>query len=184
MPSPSEEFSGSPSRARRSPTTAFVLVHGGNHAAACWERLVPHLEAEARAVDLPGRGSRPGDLRRVRLLDWCDAVVEEIDQVRADHVILVGHSLAGVFLPAAAEARADKVAHLVLIAGVIPPEGSRQRQNMPWIGRAAMRCYTRDGILKRPPRRLARALFCNDMDRETADWTVRQLVPEAAGVFD
>lgn len=43
--------------------TDFVLVHGGSHAAWCWDRLVPLLAADERvgavvAVDLSGHGSK------------------------------------------------------------------------------------------------------------------------------
>lgn len=145
---------------------------------------MPCLDAEARAVDLPGRGSRPADLGAVGLADWIDAVVEEIDAVQAPRVVLVGHSLAGVILPAVAERRTGKVAHLVLVAAVIPPPGATPRQIMSWPARGWGRLHTRRGVLSPPGGRLARMLFCNDMDEATAQWLGSGLVPEAAGVFD
>ena len=39
----------------------FVFVHGGFHAAWCWERTIAELEAlghDGVAVDLPGHGAR------------------------------------------------------------------------------------------------------------------------------
>ena len=39
----------------------FVLVHGGFHAAWCWERTIPELNRlgyDAVAVDVPGHGDR------------------------------------------------------------------------------------------------------------------------------
>lgn len=161
-----------------------MLVHGGNNTSRCWDRLKPHLGPEVRAVDLPGRGSRPADLRHVGLSDWTDAVVEEIDRARSPHVVLVGHSLAGVIVPAAAERRAGKVVHLVLVAAVIPRPGTTQRRNLPWHARAWGRLQTQDGILKPARGRLARSLFCNDMDDATAEWMIGGLVPEAVRVFD
>lgn len=161
-----------------------MLVHGGNHTSQIWDRLLPVLDAEARAVDLPGRGSRPADLRVVKLSDWIDAVVEEIDGVKSPRVVLVGHSLAGLILPAVAERRAGRVVHLVLVAAVIPPPGTTPRHNMSWLARAWGRLQTRDGILRPPRGRLARVLFCNDMDEATAEWLVGGLVPEAVRVFD
>ena len=40
----------------------FVLVHGASHGAWCWERMIPHLEADAQvaavvAVELVGLGT-------------------------------------------------------------------------------------------------------------------------------
>lgn len=42
--------------------TSIVLVHGGAHAAWCWNRVVPHLTGDRRvsevvALDLPGHGA-------------------------------------------------------------------------------------------------------------------------------
>lgn len=38
---------------------SFVLIHGAGFGANCWDELIPHLNTEALAVDLPGRGTRP-----------------------------------------------------------------------------------------------------------------------------
>ncbi|MEH6382571.1 MAG: alpha/beta fold hydrolase, partial [Dietzia cercidiphylli] len=37
---------------------SFLLVHGAGMGATSWERLIPHLNGPAVAVDLPGRGAR------------------------------------------------------------------------------------------------------------------------------
>lgn len=36
----------------------YVLVHGATFAASCWDLLVPYLDDDVIAIDLPGRGSR------------------------------------------------------------------------------------------------------------------------------
>ena len=45
-------------RLERQELVMFVLVHGAGMGANCWDRLLPHLDRPAIAVDLPGRGSR------------------------------------------------------------------------------------------------------------------------------
>ena len=77
----------------------FVLVHGGGFGASCWEPLIPYLEGEVHAVDLPGRGRTPGDLAVVGIDDFVDTVVSEIDSNDLGEVTLVGHSMAGLTLP-------------------------------------------------------------------------------------
>jgi pimeloyl-ACP methyl ester carboxylesterase len=53
---------------------ALVLVHGGALAADSWELTVEEIhrlcpELSILAVDLPGRRSKPGDLRTVTVAD-------------------------------------------------------------------------------------------------------------------
>ena len=63
---------------------ALVLVHGGGLAANSWEltineirRLTPELTV--LAVDLPGRCAKPGDLFTVKIADFVDSVVGDIE---------------------------------------------------------------------------------------------------------
>jgi len=86
------------------PVPDLVLVHGGAHAAGCWERTVAEQARQAPelrvlAVDLPGRGSKPADLTAVRIADYIDSVVADIEGAGLGDVVVVGHSLAGVTVP-------------------------------------------------------------------------------------
>src|SRR3954471_18240413 len=52
-----------PRRRPVSERTTVVLVHGAMHSARSWDRVVAELDRRdvpARAIDLPGRGSRAG----------------------------------------------------------------------------------------------------------------------------
>ena len=100
----------------------YVLVHGGGFAASCWDELVPLLDGEVIAVDLPGRGARPVELSTVTLSDFADAVVEEIGD--REDVVLVGHSLAGVTLPHVAGRVPDQLRRTVYVSCSVPPTGT------------------------------------------------------------
>ncbi|MFY1599596.1 alpha/beta fold hydrolase, partial [Micromonospora sp. WMMD737] len=70
----------------------FVLVHGGFHAAWCWEKTVAELRAlghEAVAVDLPGHGALVD--QESTLANRRDAVVTAM-QSGTGPCVLVGHS--------------------------------------------------------------------------------------------
>jgi pimeloyl-ACP methyl ester carboxylesterase len=59
---------------------SFVLIHGAGFGANCWDELIPHLDTEALAVDLPGRGTRADvSLRAITLADCADAVREDVE---------------------------------------------------------------------------------------------------------
>ena len=156
----------------------YVLVHGGAHGAWCWEPLLPHLGEPALAVDLPGRGPRPADLARVGVADFAEAVVEEILARDLRHVVLVGHSLAGITLPRVAARVAGRIARLVFISCVLPEPG---RSVLEALGASLPEGVGPDpgsaaGVLPEP---VAREMFCNDMDESQARFVLDRLGPEA-----
>ncbi|QXC61765.1 alpha/beta hydrolase [Aquihabitans sp. G128] len=105
------------------PQATYVLVHGGGSSARFWDRLLPLLDRPAIAVDLPGRGSRPGPIERVSVDDEAAAVVSDVEAEVDGPVVLVAHSSAGLLIPAAVAALGDRVVHVVLNAALVPPEG-------------------------------------------------------------
>ena len=96
--------------------TPIVLIHGGASDARCWERLVPLLDGQALAVDLPGRGAHPAHLESVTFADCADSVLSDIGAAGFEEVMLVGHSLAGCSMPAIIGALGDRVRHAVFVA--------------------------------------------------------------------
>ena len=83
----------------------LVLVHGGAHAGDCWELTVAELariapELRVLAVDLPGRGARPADLTALRITDFVNSAVADIEGAGLGDVVVVGHSMAGLVVPA------------------------------------------------------------------------------------
>ncbi|MCW2886665.1 MAG: alpha/beta hydrolase fold [Streptosporangiaceae bacterium] len=159
----------------------FVLVHGGSHGSWCWERMIPHLDHPALAVDLPGRAGRPGDLRRLRVADFVTAIVEDIERADLHDVVLVGHSMAGVSVPQVAARLADRVRALVLIAASVPPAGASLLRLLPPHIRATVWVTATVGRF-RPlplPRAMARRMFCNDMSEEERDFTLSRICLDA-----
>jgi pimeloyl-ACP methyl ester carboxylesterase len=79
---------------------ALVLVHGGGHAADCWEPTIDELHRQSReltvlAVDLPGRRRKTGDLLHLTIADFVESVVGDIEDAGLGNIVLVGHSMAG-----------------------------------------------------------------------------------------
>src|SRR5690606_25881978 len=108
---------------------ALVLVHGGVHAADCWDLLVAELgrqdpELRTLAVDLPGRGRTPGDLATATVDQWVHSVVGDIEAAGLGDIVIVGHSMAGVTVPGVvAELGARRVREMVLVSAFVPPQG-------------------------------------------------------------
>lgn len=62
---------------------ALVLVHGGGLAADSWELTVEEIhrlapELPVLALDMPGRRSKPGDLREMTIANYVDSLVGDI----------------------------------------------------------------------------------------------------------
>jgi pimeloyl-ACP methyl ester carboxylesterase len=161
-------------------TLGAVLIHGGCHTAACWNHLSDKLSIPFIAPDLPGRRADATPLRDVTLEMCVRTVVNAVDVAGFDPVIIVGHSLGGITAVAAADALKERVAHLVLVAAVVPAEGECLLDNVSMATRRIAHWALRGPILRAPPPWLVRMLFCNDMHAELAAETVAGIVPDAA----
>jgi pimeloyl-ACP methyl ester carboxylesterase len=105
--------------------TTFVLVHGAFHGAWCWVKLIPELAARGHrglAPDLPGFGDDRTPIERVSLAGNAAAIAGLLKH-QAEPVVLVGHSLAGVSISAAAELIPERVRLLVYLAAFLPRDG-------------------------------------------------------------
>ena len=188
---PSVRAEGSePQSGVRTAGCGLVLIHGGWHTAACWTPTVTALGRRAPTlpvvpVDLPGRGSTPGDLRSLTLEQCVDSVIEQIERANLEKVV-VAHSMGGLSAPqVVARLGARRVRRLVLIAAVVPPEGKRMLDLIPPPARWTASWFFRDGAPpRRPLRRLcARWWFGHDLNREQREFLYGQLCPEATGFF-
>ena len=161
-----------------------VLVHGGGFGASCWDPLLPHVDGPVLAVDMPGRGRRPADLRTVTVDDFTAAVVDEIVAADLHDVLLVGHSMAGITLPRVAEAIPERLRRLVFVSCTVPAEGESILDTLAPSTRDTVRVDRAveaevPGTLDRD---VAAALFGNDMTPDQLELMLGLLVPEAVGV--
>jgi pimeloyl-ACP methyl ester carboxylesterase len=164
----------------------LVLVHGGFHRAACWEPTVAELRRLAPDLpvvtpDLPGRGSRPGDLMAFTVEACVKAVLEQIAAAGLDEVVLVGHSAAGLSLPAVMERLgAARVRRAIFISALVPPDGGALNDAVSGrntaLGNYMARRRKPIPVLPAP---ISWALFCRGMSREQRRFTFQKLCPES-----
>ncbi|MEY2883353.1 MAG: hypothetical protein RL490_1077, partial [Pseudomonadota bacterium] len=96
----------------------IMLVHGACHGPWCWDRVTPLLEAAGRRVltpCLPGRSGIGRGGWGATLPDYAVAIVEAARRESAP-VVVVGHSMAGLVIAAAAEAAPDLFERLVFVS--------------------------------------------------------------------
>jgi pimeloyl-ACP methyl ester carboxylesterase len=162
----------------------FVLVHGGGFDGRCWEPLVPLLDGEVLAVDLPGRD---GDAS-VTVDDFADAVASAIVERDWTDVTLVGHSLAGITLPRVAGLIPQRLRQLVFVSASVPPEGVSVLDVLGTLSSTVAEVAAQIGDAVVDERGVlhpdfAAAMFCNDMDDATKAWTLARMTPEVMGVI-
>ena len=100
----------------------FLLVHGSCHGAWCWRDVMPVLRSMGHltnAIDLPGHGSDPTDIRKISLASYADAVLSASDK----DTIVVAHSMAGYPVTAAAEIAPRKLRRIVYLCAYVPQSG-------------------------------------------------------------
>jgi pimeloyl-ACP methyl ester carboxylesterase len=166
----------------------LVLVHGGEHAADCWDLVVTelqHQEPELRilAVDLPGRGRTPGDLATATISEWVDSVVADIDREGLGDIVIVGHSMAGVTVPGVvAKLGSARVREMVLVAAFVPRQGQAIVDTLGGPLAVFARIAARGGRPFKVPRAAAQYAFCNGMTKEQRRLTVSKLYTESARI--
>ncbi|MGB8403200.1 MAG: alpha/beta fold hydrolase [Mycobacterium sp.] len=166
----------------------LVLIHGGGHAADCWDPTVAELrcqrpELRVLAIDLPGRRGKRGDLCTASIAGWVDSVVADVEAAGLDDVVIVGHSMAGLTVPGVVAALgASRVREMVLVAAFLPPQGASIVESLT----GPLALLARHGVRRRAsgkvPTLAARYAFCNGMTAQQRAFTLSRLCADAASV--
>lgn len=101
----------------------IILVHGAWGVAGVWDALIPLLSAaghEVSALTLPGHTGHATPPHTVGLMDYARAIADAIGDRPA---ILVGHSMGGMAITAAAQLVPEKVEKLIYLAAFLPKDG-------------------------------------------------------------
>ena len=105
--------------------SAYVLVHGGVHAAWCWETVIgPLADAghHVQAIDLPGRAATAGAASNCTLSDYVMAIRAAVDRA-PEAPVLVGHSMGGASTSQFAEHHSGDVKEVIYLSAVVPRDG-------------------------------------------------------------
>jgi pimeloyl-ACP methyl ester carboxylesterase len=105
--------------------STYVLVHGAWHGAWCWFKTTPLLQELGHKVitpDLPAHGIDKAATASVTLKAYAERIMEVLDAC-PEPVILVGHSMGGIVITEAAQARPDKVSKLVYVTAFLLQDG-------------------------------------------------------------
>ena len=165
----------------------FVLIHGAWHGAWCWHKLIPLLEARGHTVsapDLPGHGNDPLPQAEQSMDGYVGRIAEAL-KAAPGPVILLGHSMGGMPVSAAAEAMPDRVAALVYLCAFLPRNGEHlmaieERNPRSTVPPAAE--FADDGTATIPAEK-HRALFYGDVSEADMADAQSHLVPQSGAPF-
>jgi pimeloyl-ACP methyl ester carboxylesterase len=167
----------------------LVLVHGGAHAADCWDLVIAELTCQepglrVLAVDLPGRGRKPADLATATLAAWVDSVVADIDEAGCQDIVVVGHSMAGLTVPAVVTRLGPtRVRELILAAAFVPPQGLSVVEVLRGPLAPLARLGVRINKSFAMPTAAARLAFCNGMSRDQRTFALARIYAESPRVI-
>jgi pimeloyl-ACP methyl ester carboxylesterase len=163
----------------------LVLVHGAWHGAWCWRDVAPELERRGHtvaAIDLPGHGDAPGDPAAATLDGYVAAVCAAVERAPRP-TVLVGHSLGGAAITAAAEKLPERIDLLVYLCAFLPVDGqsvvdlaATDFEDSLAAANQAIDAAAGVGFIEPGARRETLYGTCADAD---ADWASARLVPEA-----
>jgi pimeloyl-ACP methyl ester carboxylesterase len=155
----------------------FLLIHGSGHGAWAWRDVIPRLRDlghEARAIDLPGHGEDRTPLEAIRLETYRDAILSAL----GDRTVLVGHSMGGYPITAAAEAAPARIAALVYLCAYVPVAGvslADMRRAGPRQPLAPAIRRAEDGLSFTFDPAMARDLFYHDCPDEAVAFATARL---------
>jgi pimeloyl-ACP methyl ester carboxylesterase len=150
----------------------FCLIHGSTQNPGGWDLLAPELQRRGHRVLL---ADLPAGVTQCTWQEYCEAVLDACQS--ANDVILVGHSMSGIFLPLVA-AGSKRVSKMVFEAAMIPPMGIALLEmvrsdvsifNPAWIGKDPTRDHD-----------VAREFLFHDCSPEITEWalaTLRLMIP-------
>ena len=159
----------------------ILLIHGSCHGAWCWDKLLPLLQAKghrARAIDLPGHCSDDTPVHTVTLDHYAEAIIENC----TEQTTLVGHSMGGYAISAAAARIPEQIAQLIYLCAYVPQDGlmlAEMRKKAPRQPLLPAIRMAQDGLSFTVDPDMAPGIFYHDCAPDDVAFALSRLCPQA-----
>ncbi|TDQ34174.1 alpha/beta fold hydrolase [Aureibacillus halotolerans] len=100
--------------------TTFVFIHGAYHNEWCWHEVVNQIRVEGDKAVTVDLSAQSFDGSNVEVRDYIQEIIRIVN-LQDEPIILVGHSLSGHFISAAADRIPAKISCLVYVSAVLLP---------------------------------------------------------------
>ena len=158
------------------------MVHGAGLDVWVWNDLLPLVEAPTLPAAFPARVAGQTVRDGLRLQDYTDTIIEQIDEWDVSRVILVGHSIGGAVCMEVASRLANRFVGFVGLSAAIPEPERSFLSYLPFHQRVVQRAMLRFAGT-RPPKSLIRWSLCAELIDEQADRVVAEFAPESRYLF-
>lgn len=172
----------------------LVFVHGGAHSGRCWDDTIAAIreldsDADTLATDIPGRREVVGDLASLTVDSCAQSLADQVlrwdDSGGQRRIVLIGHSIGGLVVPALVDALGtDRVRHVIFVASCVPPPGASVIDTLsPGLKWIARRIIGRSPVVKTIPHGVVRFFFGNGATRDQRAAIYRSMCPESSALF-
>lgn len=165
--------------------TNLLLIHGAWQGAWVWDRVITELAVRnvyARALDLPGSGDDTTPTSEVTLESYARAIIAEARKMPEGRLMLVGHSMGGAAITAAACMEPELFDRLIYLCAFLPRTG----ESVATLGKEGYELSTsgpkteliEDGVRSRLLRESIAETFLNDCDEALITKTIPLFKPQ------
>lgn len=165
----------------------FVFIHGAWHGGWCWSEVRRQLELEGHQVftpTLPGHAERAAE-QPISLERYISDLFATLRLKRLQDATLVGHSMAGILLPALVERMMDHFKRIVYVAAFVLASGEAMTDYLPQKTidfYNALALEGGDGRIALSAHVAMQALY-NRCSPDTAQESIRRMTPQPYAPF-
>lgn len=161
--------------------TGFVLLPGAGLGAWIWREVAPMLRLPSLAINYPQRDHKKVE-EHYTLEDYANQAIWQVNSWDYDRYIIVAHSIGGLIGMRVAQKFRKKIAGFIGISAIIPEHGGSFFSAMPFPQRLIMPWMFRFGGT-RPPEKVIRDGYCNDLKPEVAGEVVKRFAAESPHLY-
>lgn len=155
-----------------------IFISGAGLDSWIWDEVASSLRSPSVVADY----SAIRQNKDASLGDYVSAVARSAEQLKADKVIIVAHSIGGVVGIELARQLGDRVAGFIGVSAVLPAPGGNFFSCLPFPQKVVMPIIvTLAGT--QPPESAIRSSLASDLQGEVVDKLVRSYQPETKGLY-
>jgi pimeloyl-ACP methyl ester carboxylesterase len=149
----------------------LVFVHGWSCDSRYWYRQVPHLSSRYRVVtvDLAGHGHSGPGRKDYTVASFGEDVKAVVEKVHAKKAILIGHSMGGAVIAAAAALMPDRVIGLIGVDTLHNVEARYTQEELDQY----VKPFEEDFVRK--VREFVHGMFVKGTDAELVEWVAADM---------